>query len=159
MINANLIGWLASRAKASHRWLSQLRFHKTAEELFARRVELDSVGFSVEPITNWTMSSEENLSKLGITLHPAPPGVGAYIPWTRMGNWVLTSGQLPWAAPSAAWAAPGAPPIRLHPARGVHHIAPLLDSRESPVSSWIHVNRFTYQGSCALKKTYFSIIC
>ncbi len=50
------------------------------------------------------MSSEENLSKLGITLPPAPPGVGAYIPWTRMGNWVLTSGQLPWVDGKMAYA-------------------------------------------------------
>lgn len=42
------------------------------------------------------MAAEENLTKLGITLPQPPPGVGAYIPWTRTGNLILTSGQLPW---------------------------------------------------------------
>jgi enamine deaminase RidA (YjgF/YER057c/UK114 family) len=42
------------------------------------------------------MTAEAKLRELGITLPPAPPGVGAYVPWVRTGNLVLTSGQLPW---------------------------------------------------------------
>lgn len=42
------------------------------------------------------MSVEARLKDLGITLPPAPAGVGAYVPWVRTGNLVITSGQLPW---------------------------------------------------------------
>ena len=42
------------------------------------------------------MRPEERLAALGITLPEAPPAVGAYDPWVRTGNLVLTSGQLPW---------------------------------------------------------------
>lgn len=42
------------------------------------------------------MTAEANLSRLGITLPPAPQGVGAYVPWIRAGNLIYTSGQLPW---------------------------------------------------------------
>jgi enamine deaminase RidA (YjgF/YER057c/UK114 family) len=42
------------------------------------------------------MSVAANLQRLGITLPAAPAGVGAYVPWTRTGNLVFTSGQLPW---------------------------------------------------------------
>ena len=42
------------------------------------------------------MSFEDRLTELGITLPPAPAGVGAYVPWVRTGNWIITSGQLPW---------------------------------------------------------------
>jgi len=42
------------------------------------------------------MSAEEKLRELGLTLPPAPAGVGAYVPWVRCGNLVFTSGQLPW---------------------------------------------------------------
>jgi len=42
------------------------------------------------------MTTEEKLRELGITLPPAPAAVGAYLPWTRTGNLVFTSGQLPW---------------------------------------------------------------
>jgi enamine deaminase RidA (YjgF/YER057c/UK114 family) len=41
-------------------------------------------------------SIEAELSKLGIVLPAAPQGVGAYVPALRTGNWVVTSGQLPW---------------------------------------------------------------
>ena len=41
-------------------------------------------------------SVESQLEKLGIQLPPAPAGVGAYVPVIRMGNFVVTSGQLPW---------------------------------------------------------------
>jgi len=42
------------------------------------------------------MTVEDRLRELGITLPPAPAGVGAYVPWVRAGNLVFTSGQLPW---------------------------------------------------------------
>ncbi len=42
------------------------------------------------------MLPEERLAALGITLPPPPSAVGAYDPWVRTGNLVLTSGQLPW---------------------------------------------------------------
>ena len=42
------------------------------------------------------MSAEEKLRELGLTLPPAPAGVGAYVPWVRCGSLVFTSGQLPW---------------------------------------------------------------
>ena len=42
------------------------------------------------------MSVETKLRELGIVLPPAPAGVGAYVPWVRTGNLVITSGQLPW---------------------------------------------------------------
>jgi enamine deaminase RidA (YjgF/YER057c/UK114 family) len=43
-----------------------------------------------------SMSAEHSLRNLGIVLPPAPTAVGAYDPWVRTGNLVLTSGQLPW---------------------------------------------------------------
>ncbi len=42
------------------------------------------------------MTAGEKLQALGIELPPAPAGVGAYLPWVRTGNLVVTSGQLPW---------------------------------------------------------------
>ncbi len=42
------------------------------------------------------MLPEERLAELGITLPPPPSAVGAYDPWVRTGNLVLTSGQIPW---------------------------------------------------------------
>jgi enamine deaminase RidA (YjgF/YER057c/UK114 family) len=42
------------------------------------------------------VTPEERLAQLGLALPPPPPAVGAYVPWTRMGNLVLTSFQLPW---------------------------------------------------------------
>lgn len=42
------------------------------------------------------MTPEAKLQQLGITLPPAPAGVGAYVPWIRTGNLIFTSGQLPW---------------------------------------------------------------
>ncbi|MCH2201424.1 MAG: RidA family protein [Fuerstiella sp.] len=42
------------------------------------------------------MSVENNLKALGITLPAAPAAVAAYAPWIRVGNLVITSGQLPW---------------------------------------------------------------
>ena len=37
----------------------------------------------------------QRLQELGITLPPAPPAVGSYVPVLRFGNFVVTSGQLP----------------------------------------------------------------
>jgi hypothetical protein len=42
------------------------------------------------------MTPEERLAELGLTIPPPPPAVGAYVPWTRTGNLVMTSFQLPW---------------------------------------------------------------
>jgi enamine deaminase RidA (YjgF/YER057c/UK114 family) len=42
------------------------------------------------------MTPEERLAELGIDLPEAPPAVGAYVPWARTGNLVVTSFQLPW---------------------------------------------------------------
>ena len=42
------------------------------------------------------MSPEERLAELGIELPEAPAAVGAYVPWARTGNLVVTSFQLPW---------------------------------------------------------------
>jgi enamine deaminase RidA (YjgF/YER057c/UK114 family) len=42
------------------------------------------------------MTAEEKLREMGLSLPPAPAGVGAYVTWTRTGNLVFTSGQLPW---------------------------------------------------------------
>ncbi len=41
-------------------------------------------------------SVESQLQKLGIELPPAPKPVAAYVSAVRTGNWVITSGQLPW---------------------------------------------------------------
>jgi enamine deaminase RidA (YjgF/YER057c/UK114 family) len=42
------------------------------------------------------VTPEERLAQLGIALPPPPQAVGAYVPWTRTGNLVITSFQLPW---------------------------------------------------------------
>jgi len=42
------------------------------------------------------MSVNDRLQELGIELPAAPPPVGAYVPWVRTGNLIITSGQLPW---------------------------------------------------------------
>jgi enamine deaminase RidA (YjgF/YER057c/UK114 family) len=42
------------------------------------------------------MTPEQRLAELGITIPTPPPAVGAYVPWTRTGNLVVTSFQLPW---------------------------------------------------------------
>jgi enamine deaminase RidA (YjgF/YER057c/UK114 family) len=44
------------------------------------------------------MSPEERLAELGIELPEAPAAVGAYVPWARTGDLVVTSFQLPWRA-------------------------------------------------------------
>lgn len=44
------------------------------------------------------MSIAQRLTELNITLPPAPKPVGAYVPATRTGNLVFTSGQLPTVA-------------------------------------------------------------
>lgn len=41
------------------------------------------------------MTPTEQLTQLGITLPPAPPPVGSYLPALRVGDLVYTSGQLP----------------------------------------------------------------
>ena len=38
---------------------------------------------------------DENLTRLGITLPPAPKPVASYVPFVRTGNLVFVSGQLP----------------------------------------------------------------
>jgi enamine deaminase RidA (YjgF/YER057c/UK114 family) len=42
------------------------------------------------------MTPEEQLTELGLTIPSPPPAVGAYVPWTRTANLVVTSLQLPW---------------------------------------------------------------
>jgi enamine deaminase RidA (YjgF/YER057c/UK114 family) len=42
------------------------------------------------------MTAEEKLREMGLSLPPAPAGVGAYVTWVRTGNLIFTSGQLPW---------------------------------------------------------------
>ena len=42
------------------------------------------------------MSPEERLADMGIPLPAPPAAVAAYEPWVRTGNFVVTSGQLPW---------------------------------------------------------------
>jgi len=42
------------------------------------------------------MTPEDRLVELGVALPKAPPAVGAYVPWARTGNLVVTSFQLPW---------------------------------------------------------------
>ena len=39
---------------------------------------------------------ESQLQKLNIHLPPAPAGVGAYLGVIHSGNYLITSGQLPW---------------------------------------------------------------
>jgi enamine deaminase RidA (YjgF/YER057c/UK114 family) len=46
------------------------------------------------------MSPEQRLAELGLALPQPPAAVGAYVPWIRTGNLVITSGQLP---ASSAW--------------------------------------------------------
>lgn len=41
------------------------------------------------------MTPEQRLEKLGIALPPAPAPVGSYVPAVRIGDLVMTSGQLP----------------------------------------------------------------
>ena len=41
------------------------------------------------------MTPEDRLARLGLAVPPAPAAVGAYVPWTRTGNLVTTSFQLP----------------------------------------------------------------
>ena len=41
------------------------------------------------------MTPEDRLAQLGLTIPTPPRAVGAYVPWTRTGNLVLTSFQLP----------------------------------------------------------------
>lgn len=49
------------------------------------------------------MTPEERLAELGIELPEAPPAVGAYVPWARTGNLVVTSFQLPWRGSELAY--------------------------------------------------------
>lgn len=43
-----------------------------------------------------SVTAIDNLQKLGLTLPEPPAAVGAYLPWIRTGNLILTAGQLPW---------------------------------------------------------------
>lgn len=49
------------------------------------------------------MTPEERLAELGVELPAAPAAVGAYVPWARTGNLVVTSFQLPWRAGELAY--------------------------------------------------------
>ncbi len=49
------------------------------------------------------MTPEEKLAELGIELPEAPAAVGAYVPWARTGNLVVTSFQLPWRGDELAY--------------------------------------------------------
>ena len=49
------------------------------------------------------MTPEERLTELGIELPPAPPAVGAYVPWVQTGNLIVTSFQLPWRGGELAY--------------------------------------------------------
>lgn len=42
------------------------------------------------------MNVEQRLASLGLVLPSPPAAVAAYEPWIRSGDWVMTSGQLPW---------------------------------------------------------------
>ncbi len=50
----------------------------------------DSIDAAVES------SAEQRLAELGIALPDASDGLGAYAPWSRVGDIVTTSGQFPW---------------------------------------------------------------
>jgi len=41
-------------------------------------------------------TAEQRLAELGLELPPPPGAVASYEPWSRAGNMVYTSGQLPW---------------------------------------------------------------
>ncbi len=49
------------------------------------------------------MTAEQNLQSLGIVLPEPPAAVGAYVTWTRTGNLLITSGQLPWQNKTMMW--------------------------------------------------------
>jgi enamine deaminase RidA (YjgF/YER057c/UK114 family) len=49
------------------------------------------------------VTPEDKLAELGIGLPEAPPAVGAYVPWARTGNLVVTSFQLPWRGGELAY--------------------------------------------------------
>jgi enamine deaminase RidA (YjgF/YER057c/UK114 family) len=49
------------------------------------------------------VTPEERLAELGIELPPAPPAVGAYVPWVQTGDLVVTSFQLPWRGGELAY--------------------------------------------------------
>ena len=49
------------------------------------------------------MRVERRLNETGITLPEAPAAVGAYLPWLRTGNLIVTSGQLPWQGDKLAY--------------------------------------------------------
>src|SRR5438105_10726488 len=64
-----------------------------------RRISFSSLALMAagdDPSRVPTVTPEERLAQLGFDLPPPPPAVGAYVPWTRTGNLVLTSFQLPW---------------------------------------------------------------
>jgi enamine deaminase RidA (YjgF/YER057c/UK114 family) len=50
------------------------------------------------------MTTDQRLIELGIELPHPPQGVGAYVPWIRTGNLIITSGQLPWKNGEIAYA-------------------------------------------------------
>ncbi len=50
------------------------------------------------------MSVEARLAELGIELPDAPPPAANYRPWTRAGDLMFLSGQLPWADGKMAYA-------------------------------------------------------
>jgi enamine deaminase RidA (YjgF/YER057c/UK114 family) len=57
------------------------------------RREAERVPFDTQEAC--TMTPDENLARLGLTLPPAPAPVGSYVPAVRTGHLVFVSGQLP----------------------------------------------------------------
>jgi len=49
------------------------------------------------------VTPEEQLAGIGIDLPEAPAAVGAYVPWVRTGDLVVTSFQLPWRGGELAY--------------------------------------------------------
>ncbi|MFN9958733.1 MAG: RidA family protein, partial [bacterium] len=50
------------------------------------------------------MTAEDRLKALGLQLPAAPAAVAAYRPWSRVGNLVITAGQLPFRDGTLAYA-------------------------------------------------------
>ena len=49
------------------------------------------------------MNPAARLAELGLELPMAAAGLGAYVPWSRSGRIVMTSGQFPWSDGSLAY--------------------------------------------------------
>ncbi|WP_395851704.1 Atu1372/SO_1960 family protein [Cystobacter fuscus] len=57
---------------------------------------IDSMRTALETAPARPLLPTERLAELGLTVPPPPGAVAAYVPWTRIGNLVTTSFQLPW---------------------------------------------------------------